>query len=237
MIRLSLSAVFIDIVNSKAGWMLSTYLLSVMGQVNIEDIFTVISLILIVIKVIWNQLIALLFIAVNFISRSSFKSNCLTKFTDGGLAIQVILSCIVNVGNLGYLRISMVCYCNFNILIAKLEGLFFNRWFIRRIANDAWRIYTVNRLSVIIAPSCLASYIIFGTCFVEGNRLSFIWLSRIAIIIKIMNRTCYSIISSYIFSVVLNMIINNNSLIQTWNNLCLRTCPVTSPLRIISPIL
>ena len=32
------------------------------------------------------------------------------------------------------------------------------------------------------------------------------------------------------------MTINNNSFLQTWNNLCLHTCPVTSPLPIISTI-
>ena len=129
-----------------------------------------------------------------------FKSNCLAKFTVGFFTIQVSLSCIVNVGNLGCLRISTVMYGYINIRIAKFESLTSYFILIRRIAGNAWCDYTVDRLSVIIVPRCLASYIVFSTCFIEGNSLSFIWLSCIAIIIKIMNCTRYSIISSYIFS-------------------------------------
>ena len=70
-----------DIVNSHINIIIATYFLSVMNKVNMKNIFAVISLILIAIKVIWNQFIALLFILGNFIGRSSFKSNCLTKFT------------------------------------------------------------------------------------------------------------------------------------------------------------
>ena len=237
MIRLSLSAVFIDIVNSKAGWMLSTYLLSVMGQVNIEDIFTVISLILIVIKVIWNQLIALLFIVGNFIGRSSFKSNCLTKFTDGGLAIQVILSCIVNVGNLGCLRISTVMYGYINIRIAKVNGFTFCSLNIRCVTNKHWTSNVIQCLTVSGCPSNFAGYFVLNTSFSKVDCLLAIAWCLWTIIHDIVNSHINIIISSYIFSAVLNMIINNNSLIQTWNNLRLHTCPVTSPLRIISTIL
>ena len=195
--------------------MLWIYRSSAMLKVNFKDIVTVNSLVRLIIKVVRYEDIAFLFVVFNFSSWSSCKSNCLTKFTASIFTIQFSLSRIIDVGNLGCLGISSVRYCNFNIFITKLESLLLYFILIRCIASNTWRNYTIDGLSIIIAPSYLPSYIIFGTCFVEGNRLSFIWLSRIAIIIKIMNRTCYSIISSYIFSAVLNMIINNNSLIQT----------------------
>ena len=112
---------------TRLAWIAWSYGYCTVLEVNFKDIVTVNSLVRLIIKVVRYEDIAFLFVVFNFSSWSSCKRNCLTKFTDGGLAIQVILSCIVNVGNLGYLRISMVCYCNFNILIAKLEGLFFNR--------------------------------------------------------------------------------------------------------------
>ena len=143
-----------------------------------------------------------------------FKSNYLVELTILLVTAKCLLFSVINIGNRSCLCISSVPYCNFNVLIAKFESLSINRWFIRCITDNAWCDYTADSLSVIIAPSCLASHIVFSTCFIEGNSLSFIWLSCIAIIIKIMNRTCYSIISSYTFSFVLQ--VDHIVLINCW---------------------
>ena len=143
--------------------MLWIYRSSAMLKVNFKDIVTVNSLVRLIIKVVRYEDIALLFIVCNFISRSSYKSNCLTKFTASIFTIQFSLSRIINVGNLGCLRISTVMYGYINIRIAKVNGFTFCSLNIRCVTSKHWTRNVIQCLTVSGCPSNFAGYFVLNT--------------------------------------------------------------------------
>ena len=147
----------------------------------------------------------MLFIVGNFITRSSCKRNCLTKFTVGIFAIQSILSCIVNVSNLGCLCISMVCYCNFNVLIAKVNDFAFCSLNISCVTSKHWTSNVIQCLTVSGRPSDLLSYQILGTVFSKVDCLLAITWCHGIIIHDIVNSHINIIVTTYLLSTMLQV--------------------------------
>ena len=127
--------------NSHINIIFAAYILSAMFQVNFKDIVAVISLVLLIIKAVRYKDIAFLFIVGNFISRSSFKSNCLAKFTASVFTLQVSLSRIVDVDDFGFLGISSVDNCSIYTWISWNEAI----WTYRYNTINLWCISFVLR--------------------------------------------------------------------------------------------
>ena len=138
-----------------------------------------------------------------------FKSNCLAKFTASVFTLQVSLSCIVNVGNLGCLRISTVMYGYINIRIAKVNGFAVCSLNICCVTNKHRTINVFQCLACSRRPSDLLGYQILDAAFSKADRLLAVAWCLWAIIHDIVNSHINIMVTTYILSAMLQVNIEN----------------------------
>ena len=177
--------------------------------------------------------------------------SILVRYTFRIISMKRLTGCVINISDCHVLFIRTVSNRYFNVLIAKFNGTASYLIIIRRVTGDSRCCHVLKRLTCSRCPSDLASNVILdAACSRRPSDLAsnaildaaFSKAGRLLAVAWCLWAVIHDIVNSHINIIaatiaVFNMIINNDGGIQTWNNLRLRTCPVASPIRIISTIL